>query len=311
MKFIYLLTFFYSINTYAADCLDLDSALEKGVANMAHCIELPYMDEGYIPQGIHITSTNLAYVSMYHKDANGSSYKNSIVAEINKTTGAVKKFTLPTDSHVGGVAIFNNYSKFVTPKGKQFCIYTKGSSNAGYCQTQSVGSSTRTTGFSYIHYAPDHNGEWHMWSGQFETGSAANNGMHIFGYKVTGSSISTIPSYRFYVPPAVNQIQGASVVAPTNSVDDYKILVSSSYGDNPSTMTLLKYKRHEPYYYKYKYNSYEQVYAAPAGLEEVHATANSQGVWTLFESGSQYYDKKWASKGMPFMYRIPFDELGL
>lgn len=292
MKIFLALLFLISANAFAVDCRPLHWALLNGVANFEHCYELPYMDEGYIPQGIHITSTNLAYISMYHKDVNGNSYKNSIVAEINKANGKVKKYTLPTTGHVGGVAIFNNYSKFVVPNGNQFCIYTKSSNSQGFCQTQSVGSSKRTDAFSFINYAPDHEGAWHMWAGQFETGCAAENGMHIFGYKVTGGSIATKPSYRFYVPPSINKVQGASVIAPSNASDDYKIIVSSSYGDNPSTMTLLKYKRYESYHYKYKYKSSKRVYTAPAGLEEVHATENSKGVWTLFESGAEYYDKK-------------------
>jgi len=311
VKFLLLAMIAFSSFANAVDCFDLDEELGGRLAEIDHCYKLPYMNEGYIPQGIHITSSNLAYVSMYHKDVNGKSYKNSIVAEINKNNGDIKKYVLPTTGHVGGIAIYNNYSRFVVPNGRKFCIYTKSSKSTGYCQTQSIGSSKRTTGFSFIHYAPDHNGKWHMWSGQFETGTNSKDGMHIFGYAVNGSSISKTPSYRFYVPPSVNKIQGASVIAPKNATDDYKILVSSSYGDHPSKISLLKYKRYNSYHYKYKFYSSKHVYTAPAGLEEIHATANSKGVWTLLESGAQYYDKKWNSKGLPFMYRIPFYQLGL
>ncbi len=303
---------------YVGFCHVLDDALDNGISNLSQCVELPYMNEGYIPQGIHITGENLAYVSMYHKDVDGVRSKNSIVAEIDLSSKKSKKYILPIATHVGGLAIFDKYSKFVIPYELTFCVYEKENLKDIPCQTQSVGSSLRTTGFSFINYAPDHDGDWHMWAGQFHEDSASpndgdtsNDGMHIFGYEVKSGVISTVPSYRFYVPSSVDKIQGATIIAPSSKSGEYKILVTSSYGDHPSKITLLKYKREESYYYKYKYKSYENVYTAPAGLEEIHATANSQGVWALFESGSQYYDYKWSSKGMPFMYRIPFHELGL
>jgi hypothetical protein len=295
----------------------------KLIPNQDACIRLPYMSEGYIPQGIHITASNKAYVSMYHKDRGGKQSENSIVVEIdinekNELKRTTTKYVLPTKSHVGGIAIFDKEKRFVVPSGLKFCIYEKPTS--GYliedenCQIQSVGSSKKTTAFSFINYAPDHNGKWHMWAGQFEYNKDYGNvfdGMHIFGYAVDGDSISENPSYRFYVPPQVDKIQGASVIAPKNSTDDYKILVSSSYGPKPSHITLLTYDFHEPYHYKYKYKSFKNVYTAPAGLEEIHATANSGTVWGLFESGAQYYAKKWAKKSpaLPYMFRIPISEL--
>lgn len=308
---LFVLIFLVVSNSFAANCSSLDKALENGLASKRHCFKIPYLKEGYIPQGLHITSKNVAYISMYHKDSLGVSHKNSIVAEINKSTGKVRKYTLPTKSHVGGLAVFNKYSKFVVPDGKNFCIYNKYNLKRGYCQKQSIGSSKRTSGFSFIHYATDHKGVWHMWAGQFEVGKKSKNGMHIFGYKVSGSKISKSPTYRFYVPPSVNRVQGVSVIAPKNKNGIYNILVSQSYGDHPSTITLLKYKRYEKYHYKYKHSGNMIVYTAPAGLEEIHATRTTKGVWTLFESGAKYYDKKWKSKAMPFLYRIPFNELGL
>ena len=309
--FSFLLMIVFSSSVYAVDCNDLDDALEIGIDKIDHCFKLPYMNEGYIPQGIYITGTNHAFVSMYHKDVNGNKYKNSIIAEINKSNGDVKKYVLPMKGHVGGVAVFNKYSKFVVPSGRRFCIYTRSKNSTGYCQTQSVGSSKRTTAFSFINYASDHRGKWYMWAGQFEKGTQSEDGMHIFGYAVSGGSISTTPTYRFYVPPSFNKIQGISVIAPKNATDDYKILTSTSYGDSPSKIHLLTYKRYEKYYYNYKFHSAKHVYTAPPGLEELHATATTKGVWTLLESGAEYHDKRWKSKGLPFAFRIPFHQLGL
>lgn len=76
-----------------------------------------------------------------------------------------------------------------------------------------------------------------------------------------------------------------------------------------SKITVLKYSRHNPYVYKYKYQSYKKVYSAPPGMEELHMT--SSGLWTLFESGAQYYDKKWKGTGLPFLYQIPKSHLDL
>ena len=300
-----------SSKSFSADCKDLDKALVNGLFSKKECLKIPYIKQGYIPQGLHMTSKNFAYISMYHKDASGVSIKDSIIAEINKTTGKVRKYTLPTKSKVKGLEVFSNHSKFVVPDGNKFCVYNRLGKVRPYCQKQSMGASKRSNGFSFIHYAPDHKGVWHMWAGQFEVGKKAKNGMNIFGYSVIASRISQDPTYRFYVPGSVNRIQGASVIPPKIGNKNYKILVSQSNGDRPSTITLLNYKRLEKLFYKYKYVDAVKVYTAPAGLKDIYATLTTQSVWTMFKSGSQYYDRKWKSKGMPFLYKIPFKELKL
>lgn len=225
---------FIATNSYSVDCYDLNTELEKtgeSLNSFNKCIKLPLMNKGYVPQGLHITKTGKAFISMYHKSPkNGKSYKNSVVVKVDIPSKThVETYEIPNKDHVGGIAIFNKYSKFVYPKGREFCVgsFSKNSKLKIKCQKQSVRTSKRTTGFSFINYAKDHNGEWFMWAGQFETKLKAQNGMHIFGYKVSGGKISTKPTYRFYVPPKVYKVQGISIIP---SYDNYTILASSSYG---------------------------------------------------------------------------------
>ena len=116
--------------------------------------------------------------------------------------------------------------------------------------------------------------------------------------------LKNLPRYYFEIPAQdIIQIQGVTPVLVSSGA--YSFLVSSSYGDNGSSIYRLDYVYKESNKFKYKFKGYEELYELPSGLEGLHATKS--GVWTLFESGAQYFQKRknrsWRTF-LPYVIRI-------
>ena len=101
----------------------------------------------------------------------------------------------------------------------------------------------------------------------------------------------------------MNKLQGFNVLKASH--DAYTLLLSQSYGNNTSYIYKLIYDRQESLAYKYDYNSKSIAFTGPAGLEDLHATAD--GIWSLSESGANYYQNRdsgpW-SQLFPFIIKL-------
>ncbi len=272
---------------------------------------LPYMKSNYIPQGVYITKTGSAYKSMYHKDARGIKSKPSIVSRYSVNTNKLertyflyKSKKTPYMGHVGGLAISGKY--IIVTHGKYIYFFNKNTAKriksnqyrAYYSHRKKLffGSSKFTSAVSFLNIAKDHTGKNVLWTGEFKKNNTA---MHIFGYYISAGKVSTKPKYRFYVPARIQNVQG--VTLKKASKQQYQVLLATSYGDKPSYIYKITYNYHKPYYYKYKYLKTEIVFKGPAGAENLHATTT--GVWTLFEAGANYFQKR---KKSPWRDNFPF-----
>jgi|GEM_PF-5104798 len=290
----------------------------KDLEDMRECHRIPHMQQNYVPQGLYINKKNIAYISLYHKDKYKKSTLASEVIEYNLENSEIQRvYKLFKDSeniykgHVGGVAVYDKYSKFaIVSEGTKICVFdvnksTKISENKSKsrtskkiyklplleCQEQNIGTTSSTTGFSFVQYAKDHNGVWHMWVGQFKTANNSNQGMHIFAYPVTKGKISQDYNYRFYVPKSVHQIQGMAVLKAEQGY--YEFILSRSFGNTPSELTKVAYVfDSERKVFKYRHLYSGHLANLPSGSEGIVAKNKTGEVWTLFESGANYFQKR-------------------
>jgi hypothetical protein len=267
-----------------------------------------FLDEGYVPQGIHV-STSHYYLSMYHKNIEGiTDTKPSIVVKYTIAGEFVSKIALSSSGkmftgHVGGLSIIDDY--ILLPEGKK--IYYFNLETGALKKTETLdflGSNSEIENISFMNISQDHSGRPVLLVGEFREKKSSSKPNYIFGYLIDKSSgkISTIPTYRFTVPESISKIQGVTLISA--SASSYSLLFSTSYGDDPSKLYKVSYaySYDKNVYNRYTISSESLVFKGPAGLENVYSTASR--IWTLSESGAQYFQKRTDSK--PWNTNFPF-----
>ncbi|NQZ00258.1 MAG: hypothetical protein HRT45_06270 [Bdellovibrionales bacterium] len=268
--------------------------------------DMAFLNEGYIPQGIHVNAEGF-FVSMYHKTISGEiALRPSIVVHYNFDNEVISKTELSVNSrpyygHMSGLAVLGDYFLVPDQKSIRFFARATGAEDTARQTRLKLNSQEQNfSRFSQLDLNTDHNDDHVLWVTEFRhqnhskadsTGrQRAIDQNYIFGYVIDPDtlSIETKPAYRFYVPGReVYRIQGLTPVAAGR--DQYSFLASSSWGDDDSKLIRLDYVANESYY-NYRFVGARQILSLPAGLEEVHAT--KAGVWTHFESGAQYFQKR-------------------
>ena len=289
----------------------------EGLYKASNLWRIPLLEEDYIPQGIHVTEDGFVYMSMYHKDKDGASYKSSVVVKYSTVTNTVTDvYHLKNQNnskymgHAGGLVVSGDY--LVVPSGGALYYFRQSDATAvtgieseiklAFSTSMDFGGSEYNYKVSFLSTSEDHLNQKILWTGQFSTSTSV--GSHVLGYKIESDGVvNPVPIYRFYVPETVNKLQGVAVLKATH--DAYTLLLSRSYGNNTSYIYRLDYDRQEGLAYKYDYNSKSITFKGPAGLEDLHATAD--GIWSLSESGANYYQNRdsnpW-SQLFPFIIKL-------
>ncbi len=284
-------------------------------------IQLPFLNDGYIPQGLgYDAGTGNFYVSYYWKadnGATGSSTANadkiSIVAEINRTSGALKRvFRLyrPDGSanygHVGGNEFLNgnlyvaygssvyryplasapnpayvfNPQTFANPRGDQnpLTVVTTTTFNATQLQNNTVHST--------LHIRADTNGDNLLWTTEYNTG--ANKKLLGFKINADGSIANAAAVYSFNLP-----------VTAVNGMCCYNITATECYF---YVVTGGVWKRLRYLKSSATVQSTTNVFITPGGTEDF--TIVGSQIWTTHESGARYYQKR--TDGAPWDNMYPF-----
>ena len=258
-------------------------------------------------------------MSLYHKNRYGVSNKPSVITRYSlkdERLTAIYKLYKKDGSvftgHVGGMMVYGDY--FIVTYGRYFYFFHKKRvTSLGGNTYKSVYSHRiapwlpdakyNENGFSFANYSTDHLGKPMLWTGKFKTNGTY--GMYILGYKISNGTISHSPTYKLYVPKRITKIQGVSILSKT--ANRYQLLLSQSAGDNPSLIYKLSYtysSSKKRFIYDTS-NPGHVVFKGPAGQQELHATKT--GIWTLFESGANYYQDRavypWRDN-FPYFIRI-------
>lgn len=277
---------------------------------------LPYL-YSFVPQGIDRVEDNF-YVSYYHKNSRDSDGDGpSIVVRITDKGSVRDVFELWEDSnepytgHVGGAA-FHDGALYV-PSGAmvhRFRLPTttaKESSNDTIrCtvifrdksqEAPSLSLVGNNSGFSFLSVGSDFEEIPTLWTGFFDE----NNPTDILGYRFnTEGNLERKPHYIFSGPD-ITKLQG--VTLKTAESNRFVFYVSRSYGDNPSKIYRLTYKGTALI-------ETNKIYEGPAGVEALSYDASTEWIWTVSESGADYYqnraDNPW-NDFYPFLYAIEAD----
>ena len=207
---------------------------------------------------------------------------------------------------MGGLVVSGDY--FIVPNGNKLYFFKQSDATSvssieseiklAFKTALDFGGSEYNSKISFLSTTKDHLNQDIVWTGQFSTSTSV--GSHVLGYKIKDDgTVNPAPLYKFYVPETVNKIQGATVLNASH--DAYTLLLSRSYGSSTSYVYKLNYDRQESLAYNYDYNSKSIVFKGPAGLEDLHATAD--GIWSLSESGANYYQNRASN---PWNQLFPF-----
>lgn len=284
-----------------------------GLFKASNLWRIPWLENDYIPQGVHVTEDGFVYMSLYHQDKDNASYNSSIVIKYSTATNRVENVYHLKNSndskymgHVGGLVVKGDY--LIVPNSSQLYYFKQSDATPTYGIESEIklafktsmdfGGSEYNYKMSFLSTTKDHENQDILWTGQFSTSTSVAS--HVLGYKIEiDGTVNPTPKYRFYVPETVNKLQGVTVLGA--SYDTYTLLLSRSYGNNTSYIYKLNYKRQESSLYKYDYVSKSIVFKGPAGLEDLHATAD--GIWSLSESGANYYQNRTSN---PWTQLFPF-----
>ena len=295
----------------------------KGLNKALSLWRIPWLEYDYIPQGVHVTEDDLVYMSMYHKDADGISSKSSIIIKYSTATNTViDVYHLKNSNgsnymgHVGGLVVKGDY--FIVPYGSKLNFFKQSNATpvsgieseikSEFTTGVEFGESEYNTKMSFLSISKDHQNQDVLWTGQFNKNN--NVGSHILGYKIdSDGTVDPAPIYKFYVPETVNKLQGVTVLNASH--DAYTLLLSRSYGNSSSYIYKVEYDRQESLLYKYDYRSKIKVFIGPAGLEDLHVTAD--GIWSVSESGANYYQNRTTLKPwdqlFPFLIKLRISDM--
>ena len=284
-----------------------------GLHKASNLWRIPWLEYDYIPQGIHVTEDDFIYMSFYHKDKDKLSYNSSVVIKYSTVTNRVTDVYHLKGSnnskymgHVGGLVVSGDY--LIVPNGGDLHFFRQSDATPtygieseiklGFRTSVDFGGSEYNFKMSFLSTSKDHQNQDILWTGQFSTSTSV--GSHVLGFKIENDgTVNPTPMYRFYVPETVNKLQGVTVL--NASYDTYSLLLSRSYGNNTSFIYKLNYNRQESSPYKYEYSSKSIAFKGPAGLEDLHISAD--GIWSLSESGANYYQNRPSN---PWTQLFPF-----
>jgi hypothetical protein len=263
-----------------------------------------FLDEGYIPQGIHIEDKHY-YISMYHKTIKGESgTKGSIIVKYDIEGNFVKKLNLFMDKkeftgHVGGVGLIGN--SFVVPEGKE--LYFFNSENGEFIKKITLDFSElneQIKTISFLNISKDHLGNSLLLVGEFREKGIISLENFIFAHQIVDKeTVSLKPILQFSFPNSISQVQGASILAADEK--KYTLLLSRSFGDFPSKLHKLTFLNEGKDHFKFKLSKSKEVLEAPAGMECLQVTENR--VWSLSESGTAYFQRRTVA---PWKTNFPF-----
>lgn len=288
----------------------------------------PYLND-YIPQGIHRVGET-TYLSLYYKNSrNTDGEEPSIIVRLGPDGRARHVFELwenqetPYHEHVGGVVLHGE--TFYVPHGETIDLFRTRklaltppaaqeedqiACTRLYRDRLSRSSpsleGTRNAGFSFLSLGENSKGYPILWTGHF----SKENETDIVGFEFrSDGSLETDPSHIFAVPDLV-KLQG--VALGVASANHYVFYVSRSYGDTPSKIYRLTYDRSLLPVTGFTARSQTtKIYEGPAGVESLTYDPSSDLLWTVSESGADYYQYRSAPQPWddfyPFTYAIDAD----
>ncbi len=276
----------------------------------------PFHRMNYIAQGLTKEKDKI-FLSYYYKNIYGENPegKNSIVVEFDLQSKKIinlwrlNRNSIPFTGHVGGMIILGKY--FAIVDGTEIIFFQKdeakllennGSYKIYISESKNIlvpdrGKEAINTSHSFINKSVDFSGKTLIWTGQFKEKPAQTQ---ILGYEVISDDMNSNPLFQFNVPKEIYQIQGVTLVQ--SSPDRYLFLVCSSFGNHPSKISLLEYSLEKKNWILLKYETF---LTAPSGLENIHSDSN--GIWTISESGARYFQerrKPWIDD-FPFIIKLP------
>ena len=304
-----------TITDYSGSSGDLD------LVDPNNRIQLPFLNDGYIPQGLgYDPASQNFYVSYYWKDNDGAvgsltanQDKISIVAEIHRPTNAMKRvFRLYRPNgdanygHVGGLE-YHNGELYVAYGSSVYRYPLASAPNPSYIFNAQTFANPRgdqnpltvvtTTTFnptqlqnntvhSTLHIQTDTNGDKILWTTEYNT--SANK--KLLGFKINADNTiaSAAAVYSFNLP--VTAVNGMCCYSMT-STECYFYVVSGG------VWRRVRYV---------KGNATAQantaVFIGPGGTEDF--TMVGSQIWTTNESGARYYQKR--TDGAPWDNMYPF-----
>lgn len=303
----------YRIQATITDFSDLGSSQVVGR------MQLPFLNDGYVPQGLgYDSATGNFYVSYYWCADDGSTGsltentdKISIVAEINKSTNKLKRvFRLYRPNgdanygHVGGLE-FHNGSLYI-PYGTSIYRYPlseapnpdyvfnpdtfanpRGDQNPLTSVTSySLSSYLQTNnGIDALHISTDTNGDVILWTCDYDSSAYKK----ILGFVINSSGAVTTPAkYAFTLP--VISVNGFACYN-TTSTEFYFYMVTGGV-----------WKRVRYLKSSATAQSTSTVFNGPHGTEDF--TLVGSQVWTTSETGARVYQK--GSELWPELYPFLF-----
>ncbi len=291
-----------TVSDYSGSGSNLDDV------SAANRIQLPFLNDGYIPQGLgYDPASENFYVSYYWCDSDGSTGslsanqdKISIVAEIHKPTNAMKRvFRLyrpngdANYAHVGGLE-YHDGSIYVAYGTSVYRYPLASAPNPGYVfnaqtftnpkgdqnpltvvTTYPLSSYLQGNGAnSTLHIATDTNGDKILWTTEYDTSSNRK----LLGFKINpdGSIPLQNAVYSFTLP--VTGVNGMCCYNMT-STECYFYVVTGGVWKR------LRYLKSSA-----TAQSNTTVFTGPGGTEDF--TMVGSQIWTTNESGARYYQKR-------------------
>ncbi len=281
----------------------------------------PYMNDKYVPQGLATDGRDRIYLTMYHKETDGTigSYP-SILVEMT-TDGRLQRvmqLMLPNSSpysgHVGGVAYWQgkiyiprdgsrdvmrydlaeaspyyfNPETFANPRGDQCPLFPD-----EVYQNCNLYNNSRS---SYMSVSTDYDGTPILWTGQYT--DKENEQLNLVGFAIddNGDIVPSAPRYVYSLPR--NKIQGAYCYE--SSPTCHKFYLAQSYGDTPSYIFDVRYCAGSN-------TAVDVAFTGPAGLEDLGMIGSD--LWCVSESGAKYVQKRASGSWeelFPFVFSCKF-----
>lgn len=264
---------------------------------------LPHVNDEFIPQGTAVVSdeatgeAELVYVAYYHRTRDDRlRVQNSIVAEIDAATGAVRRTLRLTgrldDSHAGGIAIAGG-ALFVSSGSyvERYPIPAYDPEAPRYLDltADDAGSSTVQSKASFVSEFADT-----LWVGDYRT--ASEQQPYLYGYPLDSSG-KLIRSASPVIYPIPRRVQGVDLFT-----QDGTTFVFMSRNRNSDEGEVLRFRRSD--LDPINIPSWEASITFAHGIEDL-AFTDSGTLWTNAESGTDFYQRnvQWSSF-YPYVYGV-------
>lgn len=281
----------------------MDQRIDSSPAPLRSKFYLPHVNDEFIPQGTAVVSNEatgdaeLVYVAYYHRTRdNQLRTQNSIVAEIDAATGAVRRTLRLTgrldDSHAGGIAIAGG-ALFVSSGSylERYPIPPYDPDESRYVDlvADDGGSSTVRSKASFVSEFADT-----LWVGDYRT--ASEQQPYLYGYPLDASGM-LMQGADPVIYPIPRRIQGVDLFT-----QDGTTYVFMSRNRNSTQGEVLRFRRSD--LDPINVPSWEVSITFPHGIEDL-AFAEEGTLWTNAESGTDFYQRnvQWSSF-FPFVYGV-------